>query len=150
MSVEDFQIALSIFADFTDEEGVMDMGAAIGDDELWARNAQQFDPDAEIHFVTPGDVAVDVMEDYRGTEGLREGWRTWLEPWDRYLITVEDFIDAGGGKVLVLVTSTARMRGTDAEVSQSAAALYFVEQGRIVRVNFYLDQHQARRDAGLD
>jgi ketosteroid isomerase-like protein len=150
VSDEELLLALSIFADATSEEGVLDMGAAIDDDDLWSRNAELFTDDVEIRFVTPGEMAVEVMaQDHTGIEGLREGWRIWLEPWDRYLITIDEWIDAGDGKLLVLVTSMARMRGTDAEVPQSAAALYFIEGGRIVRLNFYLDQEQARRDAGL-
>ena len=150
MSEQDLQIALSIFADATTDARVLDMGTAIADDDLWSRNAKHFAPDAEIRFETPGEMAVEVMvQDYKGIEGLREGWRNWLEPWDRYLIEIDDWVDAGEGKVLVLVTSKARMKGTDVEVPQSAAALYLVEGGRIVKVTFYLDQNEARRDAGL-
>jgi hypothetical protein len=147
---EPLQIALSIFADAINEEGVLDMGAAIDDDEMWSRNAERFTADAEIRFVTPGEMAVEVMQqEHSGLEGLRTGWRSWLEPWDRYLITIDEWVDAGEGKVLVLVSSMARMRGTDVEVPQSAAALYRIEQGKVVKLSFYLDQEQARRDAGL-
>jgi len=148
MSEQDVRLALSIFADAT-QGGMLDMAEAIADDELWDRNQQHFDPEAKIKFVIPGD-GVEVMEqEYVGIEGLRAGWRAWLVPWDSYLIVIDEIIDAGEGGVLLLVTSAARMRDTGAEVPQSAATRFVVKDDRIAEVNFYLDQQQARREAGL-
>src|SRR5918992_3410041 len=105
MAEEDLRLAVSIFADHT-RDGVLDMAAAIEDDEMWERNRPLFDPEAEIRFVIPNDSGVHVMpEEYVGIEGLREGWRRWMEPWDGYRIVIDDFIDAGAGGILVMVTS---------------------------------------------
>ena len=149
MAEQDVRLALSIFADAT-TEGVLDMAKAIEDDAMWERNRKLMAPDVQVHFVNPDSGGLVVMEqDYEGIEGLRKGWRRWLEPWESYMITIEDWIDAGEGRVLVLVTSTARMKGSDAEVPQSAATKFVTEGGVIGEIWFYLDQAQARRDAGL-
>ena len=42
----------------------------------------------------------------RGLEGLLEGWREWLTPWESYDLTTEDYIDAGDDVVML-----ARIRG---------------------------------------
>src|SRR5918999_1716358 len=145
MSDEDLRLAVSIFADHT-RDGVLDMAAAIEDDEMWERNRSHFHPEAEIKFIIPGDTGVHVMQhEFVGIEGLREGWRRWLEPWGSYRIVVDDFVDAGEGEILVMVTSFATMRGTDAEVPQSAATRTVVREGRVAAIHFYLDQQQARR-----
>jgi hypothetical protein len=41
------------------------------------------------------------------------------------------------------------MRETSAEIMQEAAVVLRVDSGRIVAIDYYLDQDQARRDAGL-
>jgi ketosteroid isomerase-like protein len=147
---EDLWLAMMVFADVT-SEGELDMAAAIEDDGLWKRNENLIAPDAKVRFVSPDVAGVQVMDqDFEGIEGLRTGWRTWLEPWDRYRIKIDEMLDAGGGLILVLVTSTARMRDSEMEVPQSAASMFRVKEGRIVEISFYLDQAQARRDAGLD
>ena len=151
MSTEDLQLALLIFAESTDDDGVLDMAAAIADDELWARNAERIARDCKVKFVNPPGIDLEVMgRDYVGIEGLREGWRNWLAPWDSYMVTVEDFIDIGDGRVLVLVVSRSRFRDSTADVTEKAASLFRVKDGIVVEIHFYLDQGQARRDAGLD
>jgi ketosteroid isomerase-like protein len=142
-------VAAAIFADAAAPAAEFDMASVIEDDERWSRNSELFQPDAAIKFVPPSEGVTVMEQEYRGIEGLRTGWRNWLDPWESYRISTEDVIDVGDGRVLVLVTSKARMRGTGTEVPQSAASLFFVEDGRITRINFYLDQQQARRDAGL-
>jgi ketosteroid isomerase-like protein len=138
-----------IFADAT-SDGELDMAAAIEDDDLWKRNEKLIAPDVKVRFVNPDAGGVQIMDqDFEGVEGLRTGWRTWLEPWDRYRIRIDDVVDAGGGLILMLVTSNARMRDSEIEVPQAAASLFRVREGRVVEVSFYLDQAQARRDAGL-
>jgi ketosteroid isomerase-like protein len=150
MADEDVRIAATIFAEPGPvAEPTFDMVAVIEDEERWSRNRELFQPDATIKFVTPGEGVTVMQQEFTGIEGLRTGWRNWLDPWESYRIETEEVIDAGEGRILILVTSKARMRGTGAEVPQSAASLFFVEDGRIAGINFYLDQAQARRDAGL-
>ena len=151
MSADDLQLALMIFAEATGEDGVLDMAAAIEDDELWARNAERIAPDCKVRFTNPPGIDLEVMaRDYVGIEGLREGWRNWLEPWDSYMVTIEDFIDIGDGRVLVLVVSRSRFRDSTADVTENAASMFRVKDGVVVEIYFYLDQQQARADAGLD
>lgn len=150
MSEHDIQLAMTIFADAY-REGVVDMVEAMEDDALWERNRKRIAPDVRVRFVTPDAGGPIVMEpEYEGIEGLRTGWRAWLAPWDRYAIAIEEVIDAGDGRVVLLVTSTARMRGTSTEVPQLAATTFVVKGGLIAEIDFYLDQQQAKRDAGLD
>ncbi|MEK6251143.1 MAG: nuclear transport factor 2 family protein [Actinomycetota bacterium] len=150
MSQEDVELVIGVFAAALQEVGHVEMRAMIEDDGVWARNAARFSPDVKVRFVTPRAGGVTVMEQaFEGIEGLREGWREWLKPWDEFHVVMEDVPDSGQGDVLVLAQATGRMRGTEAEVPQEVAALCRVERNRIVEIGFYLDQGQARRDAGL-
>jgi ketosteroid isomerase-like protein len=150
MSERDLEVVIMVFAEGAQELGRIEMGKMMRDDGIWERNRDRIDPEVEVRFVTPGDQGVQVMEqEFKGIEGLREGWAVWMEPWEEFWIEVDDYVDAGNGQVLALATATGRMRGTGAELPQEVAALARVEEGRIASVGFYLDQQQARRDAGL-
>jgi ketosteroid isomerase-like protein len=85
---------------------------------------------------------------FQGVEGLRAGWREWLEPWEQFQIEFEQNLDVGDGRVLSLVQLRARMKG-GAEILQQGASITLVRDGLVVAVDFYVDQEHARRDAGL-
>ena len=149
MSERDLQIAASFFGDVA-SGGVFDMAALVEDDEFWKGEEERVADDFVVRFL-PAEDGMQVMEeDYVGRDGFRTGWRNWLEPWDRYVITVEELIDVGDGSVLMMVNSRARMRGSDTEVPQSSASVFVIEDEKIVEVRFYLDQDQARRACGLE
>jgi ketosteroid isomerase-like protein len=149
MSQQDLEIAASFFGDVA-SEGVFDMAALVADDEFWEGEEDRVADDFVVRF-PPAEDGVQVMEpEYRGRDGFRRGWRTWLEPWDRYVVTIEEMIDVGDGSVLMMVKSSARLRGSDLEVPQSSAALFAIDRGKIVEIRFYLEQAHARRDAGLE
>lgn len=148
VSGEELQIVAEAFLPIF---GGVDMVSAIDDDALWEPSQGLIDAEAEITFVAPQGGGVGAMGGpFRGIAGMRAGWREWLSPWQSYVIAADDVIDAGGGRVLALVSSRCRMHGSGAEVAQGAAAIVRVESGQIVAAAFYLDQDEARRDAGLD
>ena len=86
---------------------------------------------------------------YRGTEGLRAGMLDWLEPWDSYHAGVEDVIDAGHGRVLVLTRDQARPKGSDVEVSFLGAPVWTVRDGKVARIEFYWNRAEGLAAAGL-
>jgi ketosteroid isomerase-like protein len=148
MSQEDLELVISVFT----REGApeLEMGELMRDDEHWDSYGDLFSPDVEVRFMTPGDSGVGVMEqEFRGVDGLRQGWGVWMEAWEEFRVSVEEVLDTGDGQILVLASAVARMRGTGAGLPQEVAQLCRVVDGRINEVGFYLDQRQARRDAGL-
>jgi ketosteroid isomerase-like protein len=148
MSQEEVQLVISAFSREAATE--IEMGELMRDDQHWALLRNRFSPDVQVKFVTPPDSGVGVMEqEFSGVEGLREGWGVWMEPWDEFRVSVEDVVDSGDGQILVLARAIGRMRGTGAELPQEVAQLCRIVDGRIAAVGFYLDQQQARGDAGL-
>lgn len=86
---------------------------------------------------------------FRGAEGLVEGWREWLEPWEAYWLEAEDFID-GGEKIVVMVRVQARTRRGGVEMEHAPAAVWTLHQGSVVCLEFYLDRAEALAAAGLN
>jgi ketosteroid isomerase-like protein len=83
-----------------------------------------------------------------GLQGLRAVWLDWLEPWESYRVELEDVIDAGD-QTVVLVRDFGLRKGSDAEVSISAASVWTVRGGKIARVEFYTDRAEGLAAAGL-
>jgi hypothetical protein len=65
----------------------------------------------------------------KGVPELVEAWRQWMEPWETYWTEVEEFIDAGDDRVLVLLRDHGRLRGSEAEVKQRRLRAVLVGRG---------------------
>jgi len=89
------------------------------------------------------------QDEFEGLQGLVEGWGIWMQPWESFHVATEDLVDAGEGEVLFLGRATARLRDSGVDIPQEIASLFGTEGGRIASIRYYLDQAQARRDAGL-
>jgi ketosteroid isomerase-like protein len=101
--------------------------------------------DVEIVFVGAEPGLID--SSYTGPAGLVEGWQDWLAAWSSYEAQFEEFVDAGDD-VVVLV----RLRGTTKHggvvIEQPAAAVWTVEDGKIVRLAFHLSRRAAFESIG--
>jgi ketosteroid isomerase-like protein len=86
---------------------------------------------------------------YRGIGGLRAAWLDWLEPWERYSAGVEDVVDAGGGRVVVLTRDRACPKGTTAEIDFLGAPIWTVRDGKVARIEFYFDRAEGLAAAGI-
>ena len=65
-----------------------------------------------------------------------------------YRYEVEDYLDAGGGEVVMLVQVRAVTRRDGVAVEHAPAVVCRVRDDRIVRVDFYLDRRDAPGDVG--
>jgi ketosteroid isomerase-like protein len=86
--------------------------------------------------------------EYRGVEGLIEGWADWLAPYESFRMEVEDLIESRE-VVVTFVHQFGTATGGGPEIEAESAAVWWVRDGRLVRVEFHLDRHLAMRAAGL-
>jgi ketosteroid isomerase-like protein len=107
-----------------------------------------FAEDFEVEFLNdqPGG---DITPQRRGVAGMQEGWANWLEAFESYVITPEDFVDAGD-EVVVLVHVRARTERDGVEVEHSPAALFQVRDGKIQRTRFFLERRGAFEAVGME
>lgn len=145
MSEQDVELVRALLAPF--EQG--DMIPMWRDDTIVAARreatADRLTPDFECVFVRQ-DVG---RSTYSGVDGLRAAWLDWLEPWDSYFAGVEDVIDAGAGRVVVLTRDHARPKGASAEVDFLGAPIWTVRDGKVARIEFYFDRAEGLAAAGL-
>jgi SnoaL-like protein len=87
--------------------------------------------------------------EYQGVAGLVEGWQDWLSPYESFRLEVGDLIESND----VLVTCVRQFGtpvGGGPELVAEGAAVWWLREGRLVRVEFNLDRQAALRSAGLD
>ena len=147
MSQADLDLVQNAFSFVLGED--IDMREVILSPQLSGPLEAALAPDAVIEFATPdGGFVGDMAGPFRGPEGMRAGWAEWLAPWETFLFRGDDLIDVGGGRVLLLGDTMARMR-SGIEVQAHVAAVYTIRDGQIVAIEHFLDQDQARRAVGL-
>ena len=83
-----------------------------------------------------------------GREAVRAYIERWEEPWEDYEAEVEELIDAGDC-VVVTLHVRARGRGSGAEVDARSYQVHTLREGRLVRMDEFLEREEALRAAGL-
>jgi ketosteroid isomerase-like protein len=107
-----------------------------------------FESDFETEFIARGAIGSLQPTTSLGLQGFVEGWRDWLEPWESYYIEAEEFIDAGD-EVVSLTRVRAQTTRDAVAVEHRPGAVWSLREGKIVRVRFFLDRHEALEAAGL-
>jgi len=103
-------------------------------------------PDVEVVMSGPGGFS----STFRGVDGFLEGWRDWLEPFTSYRMELDPEPRISGDAVVLFARQGASPRGSGAAVTDDAASVAFLRDGKIHRIEFHLDREMALRAAGLD
>ena len=107
-------------------------------DEVW-------DPEIEFH----EDPAFPESGVYRGARAIDAYFAQFRQHFEGFSFEVEEAVEAGE-KVLALIHLRMRARGGDAHVDQRAGWVFTVRDGKVLRIEGYLDRDVARRAAGLE
>jgi ketosteroid isomerase-like protein len=102
--------------------------------------------DEHFEMVTTAEVASE-PDVYRGPEGVRRWWTSFLDAMDSIQLEPIGFEDAGGGRVVVEFVIRARGRASGLETSQPAIALATAKEGKLLRLEFFTDLELARAAA---
>ena len=96
------------------------------------------------------DVIVDTGGGVRshGHQGVVREVRRWMGTFEGFTFEVERLTDLGGGTVVVIVTERGRGKGSGVLVERTAAALYNVLGGKIVRITGFRTEREALEAAG--
>jgi ketosteroid isomerase-like protein len=107
-------------------------------------NRDALTPDMQVAFATPSAG----FTEYRGLDGFLEGWGDWMMPWASYQVDLEELID-GGERVVAMVMLRGQTAHDRVSIEQPGAAVFTIRDGKIMRVEFHLDQREALAAAGL-
>jgi hypothetical protein len=103
-------------------------------------------PDLEVEGMVAGQAGL--VAPAPGVDGLVEFWRDWLEPWETFTVETRE-IREGPKAVLIDAVQKGRLAGSRATVETPSAAVFFFRGDRLARIEFHLDQQEAREAAGL-
>jgi ketosteroid isomerase-like protein len=102
-----------------------------------------FDEGIEIHdHDTPDQGA------YVGHAGLGRWLDDWGAAWSEWSIEPEEYIDAGDS-VVVFIRMRTKGRGSGVEMERQDALVYRLQNGRIVRADYYNNRAEALRGVDL-
>ena len=111
----------------------------------WQAGADLFDPNVELHGTVGG------LEEGKVLRGLSEIIQAFDtendEVWDEHRIEPQEFIDAGD-RVVVLQREYQRSKG-GAELVIDTATIVDLRDGRIVRIQGYMNPAEALEAVGL-
>ena len=112
----------------------------------WQRAGALIDPDVELLGTVGG------LEDGRVSHGLAELVRSFetedSEAWEERRLEPREFAHVGD-LVVVLLHEYRRGRGSGVELEADTAVVFTVRDGRIARMQGFMDQDAARNAAGL-
>ncbi len=126
----------------------LDLARLFRNDDRWATFTETASPFYHSDFETAGTL-VGIERSDAGMEGFRAFWLDWLAPWATYRTEPEEAIDHGE-RVLVLSRSFGRLEGSTQEIKEAPAAVWTVRDGKIARVDLFLDRAEARKAVGLE
>jgi ketosteroid isomerase-like protein len=87
---------------------------------------------------------------YRGHDGVREFWRTWLAAWEEVSYEGVEFRDAGDEVVALVRDQHMRGRTSGIDLTISYAQVWTLRDGKVIGARAYADQDEALRSVGLE
>jgi ketosteroid isomerase-like protein len=117
-----------------------------GERRDWARLEELTDPEVELLGTVGG------VEEGRVTRGLaqviREVDEEDREAWEERRLEPVEFFDAGD-EVVVFLHEYRRGKSSGVELEVDTAVVYELRDGRVVRMQGYMDRAAAKKAAGL-
>jgi len=102
-------------------------------------------PEFEIH----DHDAPDARAIYHGPDGWREWEAAFSEAFESYAFEPQEYIDAGDGKIVLVVRLSARGRGSGVPVERLDGLVWTVRDGKTVRLDYYSSPAEALQAVGL-
>jgi ketosteroid isomerase-like protein len=84
-----------------------------------------------------------------GHDGYRTWWAQLVDAFEDLRFEAEEFIDAGGDRVVVVNHAIGRGRGSGADVEMHFSNVWTLSDGKVVRLIVYNDHAEALDAAGL-
>jgi ketosteroid isomerase-like protein len=87
---------------------------------------------------------------YVGHDGIRQYFEDVSSAWEEWRVEVHRVAAAPDGRVVIVMTMHVRGRESGAALSEYAAHVWTVGDGKLLRNELYRDPKQALRDVGVE
>ncbi len=85
----------------------------------------------------------------KGVDGFINFWRDWLTAWETWEVGVAEYIDLDADRVLATYDARARSKTAQVDVDFHPAHLMTFDDGKVARVELFLNRVDALEAAGL-
>ena len=155
MSQENVEIARRIFPT------PLDMVAVFGNADVMAALRQAIEPLVHPEFETAGDPNYIAMGPdtgveegprglfAKGVDGFITFWQDWLTAFEAWNVGRADLIEVDADRVLATYEARARSKTAQVDMDFHAAHLMTFRDGKLTRVELFLNHVDARKAAGL-
>jgi ketosteroid isomerase-like protein len=103
--------------------------------------------DPEIEWVAPPEWLEDRV--YSGHEGIRRLAEFWSAQFDEYRVHPDEFVHLPGGRLLVLLHQSGRIRASDDAIDQPVAWIVEARDRKLTRVEVFFSWEAARQAVGV-
>lgn len=86
---------------------------------------------------------------FKGSDGFLAAIAEWVEDFDQFTITPEEFIDANDSQVVVRVRQTAVGKRSGAPIEADFWFVHTLSGGKVTRLDMFVTKSQALVAAGL-
>jgi ketosteroid isomerase-like protein len=86
---------------------------------------------------------------FEGHDGLRRWHLAWYAAWENTESDVHELIDAGGTRVFSATTQRARGKASGIDLELKQWAVWVIQDGKVIRVEWFTNRHEALEAAGL-
>ena len=104
--------------------------------------------DERFEMTTPADLASE-PDVYRGPEGVRRWWESFLDVMDHVGLEMEEVHPVNDDRALIEFVIRARGRASGIETQQRAVGLATADDGKLIGLEFFNNLEQGRAAAGL-
>jgi ketosteroid isomerase-like protein len=119
------------------------------DGQQWIREiAAVLEGNTDADFLTVLTSESETRE-FRGIDGFREAISDWISPYAEFRIAIDDVI-AKDDKLVFLAKQIATTKHGGVEMETESASVWWVRDGLIAQIVFYLDRSAALKAAGID
>jgi ketosteroid isomerase-like protein len=111
---------------------------------------EYYDSAIEWDATRGSEIVPEVAARYRGHDGVRAFWRSWLAAWETVEFDVEGVLDAGDSVVALIGDQHLRGRRSGIAVEFPPYAIIFtMRDGKVIRWAWFPDRAEALEAAGL-
>jgi ketosteroid isomerase-like protein len=124
-------------------------GTAMPGPEMIEVVSQLLEAYGEPDFATVMMSETAVPLEYRGVDGFREALTDWISPYESFRLEIEDVI-VKDDKLVFPARQVAKTKHGGVELTTESASVWWVRDGKVAQVVFYLQQEAALKAAGID
>jgi hypothetical protein len=142
------RVRTSELAALIGQGGPFSAGSSVTGEEIVDSVTEVLRQYAHPQFVTVM-VSESVTQSYDGVEGFKDAWSDWLSPYAGFRIELDEVVPLDQ-RLLFLVRQVATTQHNAVEIETPSAAVWWLEDGQIRQVAFYLDRRAGMKAAGFD